>query len=135
MDVNSHSKSPNENQTSNKFCSNCGAKLPRTAIICPNCGISVIECDDSFSPDYQDDTPPDFVINHMNTAAQSPVGQKKNKWIAFILCLYLGMLGVHKFYEGHTKTGILYLCTMGLFGFGWIFDCISILFKPNPYYV
>lgn len=24
----------------------------------------------------------------------------KNKWVAFFLCLFLGYLGVHKFYEG-----------------------------------
>lgn len=31
--------------------------------------------------------------------------------------------------------GILYLCTMGLFGIGWIIDLFAILGKPNPYYV
>ena len=31
--------------------------------------------------------------------------------------------------------GVLYLFTFGLFGFGVIIDFISLLFKPNPYYV
>lgn len=31
--------------------------------------------------------------------------------------------------------GIVYLFTVGLFGIGWIIDLISILCKPNPYYV
>ena len=31
--------------------------------------------------------------------------------------------------------GIVYLLTVGLFGFGWFFDTTAILFKPNPYYV
>lgn len=58
----------------------------------------------------------------------------KNKWISFLLCMFLGVLGVHKFYEGRVLLGILYLCTFGLFGIGVIIDLIILLFKPNPYY-
>ena len=54
---------------------------------------------------------------------------------AFFLCLFLGYLGAHKFYEGKVGMGILYLFTLGLCGIGWIVDCILILLKPNPYYV
>ena len=42
----------------------------------------------------------------------------KNKWVSFFLCLFLGVLGVHKFYEGRILLGILYLFTGGLFGVG-----------------
>lgn len=31
--------------------------------------------------------------------------------------------------------GILYLCTIGLFGIGWIIDIITLAMKPNLYYV
>lgn len=58
----------------------------------------------------------------------------KNKWISFLLCLFLGVLGIHKFYEGKVLLGILYLCTVGLFGIGVIIDLIVLFFKPNPYY-
>ena len=53
----------------------------------------------------------------------------------FILCLFLGYLGAHKFYEGKAGMGILYVLTVGLFGIGWFIDCIVLLCKPNPYYV
>ena len=59
----------------------------------------------------------------------------RNKWVAFFLCLFLGFLGAHKFYEGKAGAGILYLFTGGLFGIGWFIDCITLLCKPNPYYV
>jgi TM2 domain-containing membrane protein YozV len=58
----------------------------------------------------------------------------KNKWISFILCLFLGALGIHKFYEGRILFGLLYLFTGGLFGIGIVVDLVILLFKPNPYY-
>ncbi|MDP6110656.1 MAG: TM2 domain-containing protein [Planctomycetota bacterium] len=33
-----------------------------------------------------------------------------------------GVLGIHRFYMGKWLTGILYLCTGGLFGIGLIYD-------------
>lgn len=59
----------------------------------------------------------------------------KNKWIALLLCIFLGEFGAHKFYEGKILLGIVYLCTCGIFGVGLFIDVISLLFKPNPYYV
>jgi TM2 domain-containing membrane protein YozV len=44
-------------------------------------------------------------------------------------------LGAHKFYEGKTGMGILYILTGGLFYIGVIVDFIALLCKPNPYYV
>jgi len=66
---------------------------------------------------------------------KTPTGRPVNKWIAFLLCYFTGVLGVHKFYEGKIGTGLLYLFTFGLFGLGVIVDLIIIVFKPNPYYV
>lgn len=58
----------------------------------------------------------------------------KSKWVSFFLCLFLGALGIHKFYEGRVLLGILYLCTGGLLGVGVVIDLVILLFKPNPYY-
>ena len=41
---------------------------------------------------------------------------------AWILLTFLGVFGVHRFYMGKWVTGIIFLCTGGLFGFGWIYD-------------
>lgn len=62
-------------------------------------------------------------------------GKPKNKWIAALLCLFLGLIGAHKFYEGKIAMGILYIATLGLCGIGALVDFIVILTKPQPYYV
>ncbi len=45
-------------------------------------------------------------------------------WVDFLICLFLGYFGVHKFMEKKNGMGVLYLCTVGLFGIGWIYDCV-----------
>lgn len=42
----------------------------------------------------------------------------------FLVTLFLGWAGVHKFMEKKTGMGVLYLCTFGLFGIGWLIDII-----------
>lgn len=50
----------------------------------------------------------------------------KSRTVALLLAIFLGELGAHRFYVGKIGTGILYLCTGGLFGIGWIVDIIKI---------
>lgn len=86
---------------------------------------------------------PTVVINNTNTNVNTNTnlngagrfGNPKNKWVALLLCLFLGVLGAHKFYENKAGMGLLYLCTGGLFIFGVVIDFFNILSKPNPYYV
>jgi hypothetical protein len=51
----------------------------------------------------------------------------KSKGIALVLCLFWGILGIHKFYVNRIGEGFLYLFTGGLFCIGWIVDIIKIL--------
>lgn len=77
-----------------------------------------------------------LIINNINNIkVEGLYGKAKNKWIAFILCFFLGYFGAHKFYEGKILMGFLYLFTAGFIGFGWLIDCIILLTKPNPYFV
>lgn len=52
---------------------------------------------------------------------------------AFFLCLFLGFLGIHRFYEDKFWTALLWMFTLGLFGIGWVVDLIIILNKPRYY--
>lgn len=47
----------------------------------------------------------------------------------FLITLFLGWAGVHKFIEKKYGLGILYLFTGGLFGIGWLIDVIVIVFS------
>lgn len=73
-----------------KFCSECGSIIKAKAEICPKCGVR------QFAP------PP---VPGFGAVAPSD----KNKLIAALLAIFLGGLGIHKFYLGQTGWGILYL--------------------------
>ena len=73
-----------------KFCSECGAVIKQKAEICPKCG-----------------------VRQMPPPQSSPLGQTtssgRNRVVAAIIAIFLGGLGIHKFYLGRTGQGILYL--------------------------
>ena len=39
---------------------------------------------------------------------------------------FLGVCGVHRFYNGKWITGLIWLCTLGLLGIGQVIDLIFI---------
>lgn len=113
-----------------KFCENCGNKLHIEAVLCPNCGkqLEKLKTEEEHSN-------PQIVINNTNTI-NGVTGKKTcDKWIALLLCFFLGFLGAHKFYENKIGLGIVYIFTFGLFGIGLFIDFIVILCRPNPYYI
>ena len=127
-----------------KFCKHCGVKIPEDAVICTACGRQVEDIKTSAAQ-------PNIVINNDNHTVNSNVnsnvnkntvgagvyrtGKAKNKWVARVLCAVFGFFGAHKFYEGKTGMGIVYLFTCGLFFIGVVIDFLALLSKPNPYYI
>lgn len=121
-----------------KFCKYCGEKIPEDAIICTKCGRQVEEL-------KRNNENNQIIINNNNSASAAASasavatgygyghGKQKNKWVALVLCIFT--ICGHKFYEEKISLGLVYLFTAGLFGIGLIIDIISLLSKPNPYYV
>lgn len=112
------------------ICPKCGVDAG-TAKFCPECGVNVLD-GSTAAP-----TQPTIIINNVNanTNTNTNVNQNgltgtgvsaKSKMVTLILAIFLGYLGVHRFYVGKTGSGIVWLFTMGLFGIGWIYDIIKI---------
>lgn len=93
-------KQPNE-----KYCSECGQLINIKAEICPKCGVRQM-----------------FVYNEYNAKP------KENKWLAcLLLCWFLGVFGVHRFYTGHTVIGVFQVLTFGGCGIWALIDFIIIV--------
>lgn len=91
-----------ENNPTSKFCTECGRELPATQ--------------QQYTQPYTN-----------NSAVPVYMTSPCNKWIAFLLCLFLGCIGIHRFYVGKIGTGIVYILTFGWFGIGVLVDLIMIV--------
>lgn len=59
-------------------------------------------------------------------ADRAGVAGQRNWLVALLLSLFVGELGVDRFYLGYTGTGILKLITFGGLGIWWLIDLILI---------
>ena len=46
--------------------------------------------------------------------------------VAWILLVFLGVFGVHRFYMGKFVTGLVYLLTGGILGIGYVYDICTL---------
>lgn len=58
--------------------------------------------------------------------SKKPKTQKKKFLTALLLSIFVGALGVDRFYMGLVGTGILKLITLGGLGIWWVIDLIMI---------
>lgn len=59
----------------------------------------------------------------MNVVNASP----KSRLATLLLCLFLGFIGVHRFYVGKMGTAVLMLLTAGGLGVWWLVDLIFVV--------
>ncbi|PHR30524.1 MAG: hypothetical protein COA36_00505 [Desulfotalea sp.] len=59
--------------------------------------------------------------------------------LCWLLLAFLGLFSIHRMYMDKWVTGLIYLCTFGIFGFGYIYDLwtlndqISLINGANTY--
>jgi len=68
-----------------KYCMECGVLINRRAEICPECGVR-------------------------QTSPGGAADMDSDQMAAALLAIFLGGIGVHKFYQGRTGLGVVYLC-------------------------
>ena len=64
-----------------------------------------------------------FLIPGMNRDADIRFNEGEIDFnLCWLLLTFLGAFGVHRMYMGKWISGLIYLCTLGLFGLGYIYD-------------
>ncbi len=90
------------------FCRNCGKEVHPQAVACPGCGVPPLlekkycqNCGTAIQPNQAICTKCGVAL-----AARTPT---KSKVAAGLLGIFLGWLGIHKFYLGYSKEGVIVL--------------------------
>lgn len=67
-----------------------------------------------------------FLIPAMNReAGQYFYPGQTDYSVAWILLMFCGGFGIHRFYQAKFFTGLLFLFTFGLFGIGYVYDVLT----------
>lgn len=61
------------------------------------------------------------------SAAPAAAGGGKSQLVALLLCIFVGGLGIHRFYLGYIWQGIVQLLTAGGCYIWWLIDLIRII--------
>ena len=117
------------------FCRNCGAQVDDQAQFCIRCGASLKEPESAMPPPPPGDVPPPAYgdapppppYGDVPPPPPPPLGATpwtgteppKQKLVAALLGIFLGVLGIHRFYLGYNTIGAVQLA-LGLLG---IFTC------------
>ena len=128
------------------FCGHCGSEVKDGARFCPGCGAPVAagaaaaaQPQQAYQQPQQQYAQPQYAQQPYQQAQYVqavPLGAK-SKIAAGLLAIFLGSLGIHKFYLGYTKEGVIMLVVTlvgGLiFGLGAIAMAIIALIEGILY--
>ena len=68
-----------------RYCCRCGKELSKYWLLCPACGNTVM------------------ITENTVVHTESSIPQKR-KWVTLLLAIFLGCLGVHRFYVGKMEV-------------------------------
>jgi len=86
-----------------RFCPNCGAETQAAQVVCIKCGVAL-----------------------QNAAATATADAGKNRVTAALLAIFLGGIGAHEFYLGHSTSGLIRLA-IGIVGLVILIPAASII--------
>lgn len=95
------------------YCRNCGKELPPGVEFCISCGVRPLNAG-NFCQNCGAETRPEQEVclkcgTLLKREEKYEVPGRKNKLIALLLCLFVGWLGVHRYYMGRVGSGVAML--------------------------
>jgi len=103
------------------YCRNCGKEVSEEAVVCVACGVPPKRgksfCQNCGAP----------TNSEAEMCVKCGAKLKGKDWlVALLLSIFLGYLGIDRFYLGYIVFGTLKLLTLGGCGIWWLIDAILI---------
>ncbi|NLI99190.1 TM2 domain-containing protein [bacterium] len=109
------------------YCRHCGAEVAEKADICLKCGVRPLNSDRfCWNCGAETASNQELCIKCGVLLKKKSDSDRKEWLVTLLLAIFLGGLGIHRFYTGHIGTGILMLLTGGGCGIWWLIDIILI---------
>ncbi len=115
------------------FCKNCGEKINANQAVCLKCGVKVGEGTSFCKNCGKEVTPEADVCLNCGIMLKGSIVMSNNqnylngkdKITMFVICLFLGAIGIHNFMLGETKKGIVKIVGCVLCGISSILALID----------
>jgi hypothetical protein len=112
------------------YCRNCGNEVSEKAIMCVACGTPP-KSGDKFCYNCKAETTPNTTVCMkcgVSLKHENQIDGDGKDWLTTVLlCFFLGIFGIHRFYTGHTAIGVVQLLTLGGCGIWALIDFIMII--------
>jgi uncharacterized OB-fold protein len=109
------------------YCRSCGKEVAEQAVVCVSCGVPP-KIGKNFCRNCGEGCVPGAVICAKCGVKLEEAESAGRDWLTtLLLCIFVGGLGIHRFYTGHTVIGIIQLLTLGGCGIWTIIDLIFII--------
>jgi TM2 domain-containing membrane protein YozV/ribosomal protein L40E len=92
------------------FCRNCGAQVGEQAAVCPSCGTATGSGKKFCTHCGAEADPAAVVCVKCGVSLVPAAAALKSKLVAGLLGIFVGGLGIHRFYLGYNLIGIIQLC-------------------------